>query len=148
MTYAPRMGIWTYLSRGEGEAALKIDTGRAWHALHVALTGEEHGGASPATWVVWTSPNAVKADLNSAEFVHPPEVVREVAEWLATVDFERAIADLYAAIELGAYVYSFVRWQDGIDMVQSGYLRSVFDRVKQFYAAAALAGQSVAIHRG
>lgn len=142
------MGIWTWLRRGEGDDAEEIHTHRAWHALHVALTGEEEGGASPAAWVVWTSPNAPEATITSAAFVHPPEVVREVAQWLAAVDFEHAVADLYAAIELGAYVYSFERWQGELDLVQSGALREVFDRVRRFYADAAKAGQSMAVHRG
>lgn len=142
------MGIWTWLRRGEGDDAEEIHTHRAWHALHVALTGEEAGGAAPAVWVVWTSPGAEEATFASAAFVHRPEIVREVAQWLATVDFERAVADLYAAIELGAYVYSFERWQGELDMLQSGALREVFDLVRRFYADAAKAGQSLAVHRG
>jgi hypothetical protein len=62
------MGIWTWLRRGEGDDAEEIHTHRAWHALHVALTGEEEGGASPAAWVVWTSPNALEAEALGLAF--------------------------------------------------------------------------------
>ncbi len=142
------MGIWTWLRRGEGADAEEIHTHRAWHALHVALTGEEQGGASPAAWVVWTSPGAQEATFASAAFVHPPELIREVAHWLAAVDFEAAVADLDAAIALGAQVYSFERWQGDLDMARSGALREVFERVRRFYAEAAEAGQAVTVRRG
>ncbi len=142
------MGVWTWLRRGDGDDLEEIHTHRAWHALHVALTGCEQGGEPPASWVVWTSPGAVEATMTSATFLHPTEVVREVAQWLANVDLERAVGDLYAAIELGTYVYSFERWHGELDMVQSGALRDAFERVRRFYADASSAGQSVAIRRG
>lgn len=143
------MGIWTWLRRGDGvEDTEEIHTHRVWHALHVALTGCEEGGEPPGSWVVWTSVATGAATMTSATFVHPPEVVQEVAQWLALVDFERAVADLHAAIELGVYVYSFERWDGKIDMVESGALRDVFDRVRRFYADAARAGQAVHVHRG
>lgn len=144
------MGIWTWLRRGgdTGHPTEEIHTHRVWHALHVALTGCEEGGEPPASWVVWTSAQPEEATMTSATFVHPPEVVREIAQWLALVDLERAVADLYAAIELGVYVYSFERWDGELDMVESGALRDVFDRVRQFYAAAAHAGESVGVRRG
>jgi hypothetical protein len=167
------MGIWTWFDRYDAEqyarAALRahgdgvplehekaehghvegIDTHRAWHALHVALTGQECGGAPPACHVVWGSPEPHADAMTSAQFVHPPARVREVADYLRfSVEHGRLAADLYAAIDLGVYVYAFDGWDDGKDIVQCGLFRDVLDRVTRFYAAAADAGQVVAVHRG
>jgi len=166
------MGVWTWLDRhdrgafarasdawlvgeygdsADGRAATGhvagVHTHRAWHALHVALTGEEEGGLAPACHVVWTTPGAREASMTSAHFVHSPETVREVADYLRTLDEQRVVADLYAARELGAYVYSFDRWEGELDMVQCGCFHRVLREVVAFYLAAASDGQVVVVRR-
>lgn len=128
--------------------AEEIHTHRVWHALHVALTGQEQGGSPPASYVVWTSRDAGPGTFAEADFVHPPPLVRVVADWLRSVDFESAVEELYAAIELGASVYSFTSWEGEKDIVQSGALKRVFEEVARFYASAAAADQWVEISRG
>src|SRR5262245_30177634 len=136
------MGVWTWLDRydrrtleratageppgawldaldesADRKAALGhvagIHTHRAWHALHVALTGEEEGGTAPACHVVWTTPGALEAGMTAARFVHAAETVREVADYLRRLDADRVVADLEAARELGLFVYSFEGWGGG-----------------------------------
>ncbi len=126
----------------------EIHTHRVWHALHVALTGQEAGGAPPASHVLWTTRDAQGVTFGEAEFVHPPPLVRDIADWLHGIEFEHAVAELYAAIEQGTYVYSFENWEGNQDMVQSGALRRVFDDVVRFYGNAAAAEQLVEVSRG
>lgn len=170
------MGIWTWLKRWDEDAfaahrrreslglrgladpahalatepapAEEIHTHRVWHALHVALTGQEAGGAPPAAHVLWTTRDAQGVTFSEAEFFHPPPLVRAIADWLCSVEFEDAVEELYAAIEQGAFVYSFENWEGNQDMVQSGALRRVFDDVVRFYGSAAAAGQLVEVSRG
>lgn len=130
------------------EPAEEIHTHRVWHALHVALTGQEAGGAPPASHVLWTTRDAQGVTFSEAEFVHPPQLVRDIADWLGGVEFEDAVEELYAAIEQGAFVYSFKDWEGNQDMVQSGALRRVFDDVVRFYGSAAAAGQLIEVSRG
>jgi hypothetical protein len=128
----------------------EVVTHRAWHALHIALTGvtdEWDPGEPPAAWVVGTGVGGVRV-LSEAHFVHSPDTVRQVEEHLRTRELPRLIADLYVAIELGAYVYSFERWCGEQDMVQSGLFESVFEKVREFYRNAAAANEAVYAHRG
>lgn len=164
------VGVWTWLDRWDRQILGQVDldrvdlddvwrhrggplhveglhTHRAWHALHVALTGEEAGGAPPWCHVVWTTPGLRDVTFASAAFHHPAEITREVADSLQHVDFHAAVDTLYAARELGIFVYSFDRWAGDQDMVQCGLFRRVFDDVARFYAAAAAADHVVTIHR-
>jgi hypothetical protein len=125
-----------------------ICTGRAWHALHVALTGEVEGGAPPRSHVVWGAVGPT-ITMTAAFTIHTPETVHEVAEYLRRTTVDHAINELYAAVELGLYVYSFENWGEaGEDIVESGLLGRVFETVVCFYAAAAAHGQFVVLHRG
>lgn len=172
------MGVWTWLDRhdrGPFERAMagamsdawldaKYDdssqfravsghvagmhTHRAWHALHVALTGEEADGLAPARHVVWTTPGAREVSMTSARFVHAVETVREVADYLRTLDEDRVVADLCAARELGVYVYSFEGWEGELDMVQCGCFQRVLRAVAKFYLVAASEAQVVVVRRG
>lgn len=170
------MGIWTWLDRherapferaaggaasdawieefysGAPESSLGhvagMHTHRVWHALHVALTGEEEGGLAPACYVVWTTSGAHAVSMTSAGFMHTAETVREVADYLRGLDEQQVIDDLYAAQKLGACVYSFNHWRGELDMVESGAFQQVFRDVVAFYAAAASAGQVIVVQRG
>jgi hypothetical protein len=137
--YALRVGTWAWLRRGDGDDAEEIHLDRSWHALHVALTGETEEGEPPGTWVLWSAPGAADTTLSSASFAHPAERVIEIADWLRhVVDFDRALADLDAALELGEYVYA---------LAPEGALRRSFDEVTAFYSRAAAAGQTVSVRR-
>lgn len=163
------MGVWTSLDRWDRRILDQIDldridldvwqhldgpfhveginTHRAWHALHVALTGEEEGGAPPWCHVVWTTPGARDVTFTSAAFHHAPEITREVADYLQVVDFREAVDTLYTARELGIFVYNFKQSIGDQDIVQRGVLRRVFDDVVRFYAAAAAADHVVTVYR-
>ncbi len=159
------MGVWTWLERydvprdriadpagraaarawllGEhdGDAAAprptaEIDTHRGWHALHVALTGSEVGGASPAADVMGVTP----ATFHDWDEVRWPDEVRRIAGFLAGVRFEDAWRRLRAASDDGVYVYSEEMWSDEA-------LRRVFDDVVAFYGEAASRGQTVVVRR-
>jgi hypothetical protein len=162
------MGIWTWLDRYEARcidaasarfgahAAVSrlcdewreahghvsgIDTHRCWHAIHVALTGEEEGG---------TSPGAYEVSFTSAFFVHHPSIVRAVATYLRSVDNATAISNLRAAIERGLYVDSFDGWglAGDQDIVRCGLFESTLDVVRRFYFEAADSGDVVVLRRG
>lgn len=165
------MGVWTWLDRWDPRIVERvplddlwrhrdgplhvegIDTHRGWHALHVALTGEEEGGAAPWCHVVWTTPGA-QVSFPEAHFAHAAEVTREVADFLPTVDLWTAVDTLYAARELGIFIYSFDLWpteaggETRQDIVACGLFGRVFDEVRRFYVAAAAGGQIVTVHRG
>ncbi|HEY1814067.1 MAG TPA: DUF1877 family protein [Kofleriaceae bacterium] len=125
-----------------------VVTHRAWHAIHVALTGEETDGKPPASWVVGFEHGGSRALFNEVDFVHRSDTVRQIADHLRRVDLARAIEDLYAAIELGVYVYSFESWRGHADMVKSGFFAEVFEQVRSLYLGAALAGDLVHVTRG
>ena len=55
---------------------------------------------------------------------------------------------LYAARELGIYVYSFEGWEGALDMVQCGCFQRVFRAVVKFYRVAASEAQVVVVRRG
>ena len=86
--------------------------------------------------------------MSSARFVHSVETVREVADYLSALDEDRVVADLYAARELGVYVYSFEGWEGALDMVQCGSFPRVFRAVVKFYRVAASEAQVVVVRRG
>ena len=119
--------------------------GRLWHALHVALSGVEEGGEAPACWVVWTSPGARLASMSQAQFTHPPELVGEIAAWLAQVDFEAALRDLTAARELGVFVYAL--GPQGPSALESAELRALFEATARFYTAAASGLEAIEVVR-
>ena len=77
-----------------------------------------------------------------------PTAASDVADYLSAIDYDRIVADLYAARDLGEYLYSFEQWQGERDMVECGLFRRVFDEVVRFYVAAAGEGQVVVVHRG
>lgn len=160
-----RVGVWTWLKRydvpldriadpaGRAEAracllrardsdesaprpTAEIDTHRGWHALHVALTGREDGGASPAADVMGVTP----ATFNGWKEVRWPDEVRRIADFLEGVRFEDVFRRLRAASDEGVYVYCEEMWSDEA-------LRRVFDDVVAFYREAARRGETVVLHR-
>jgi hypothetical protein len=133
----------------ETHATATINTHRAWHALHVLLTGTSAEGDPPASWVV--GPGA----LALTPVVVSTEEVSFVAAYLTyEVSFEGLLAARYPRLFKGADslpVYSFEGWGEPdrvLDMVECGLLRTVFDRVRAFYVAAAAAHEIVVKHRG
>lgn len=159
------MGVWTWLKRYDvpperiadpaGRAEVRawllrahdgdesaprptavIDTHRGWHALHVALTGCEDGGASPAADVMGVTP----ATSNHWKEVRWPDEVRRIAAFLEGVRFEDACRRLRAASDDGVYVYYEEWWSDEA-------LRRVFDDVVAFYGEAARRGETVVLQR-
>ena len=80
--------------------------------------------------------------------VHSVETVRDVADYLCALDEDRVVADLYAARDLGVYVYSFEGWEGGLDLVQCGSFQRVFRAVVKFYRVAVSEAQAVVVRRG
>jgi hypothetical protein len=146
--YEPYSQIQTAVERGKLAPGPEVVTHRAWHAIHVALTGEETTGKPPGAWVVGFERRVSRLLFSDVSFVHGPDIVRQIADHLRNVDLARTIDDLYAAIELGVYVYSFENWRGHADMVKSGFFAEVFEQVRSLYIDAALAGDVVFIHRG
>lgn len=131
---------WLLGARDGDESAprptAEIDTHRGWHALHVALTGCEGGGASPAADVMGVTP----ATFHHWEAVQWPDEVRRIAGFLEGVRFDDACRRLHAASDEGVYVYCEEMWSDEA-------LRGVFDAVVAFYGEAASRGETVVSHR-
>jgi hypothetical protein len=128
----------------------EIDTHRAWHALHVVLTGRESGGDPPASYVVEDGTIRIDPDYEPGDLtlLTPPDV-RAVAEYLATVPFDALVTQRHPRMRADGdlSVYSFDIW-DGQDMVECGLLRRVFDDLTRFYRDAAAAGDAVMKDRG
>ena len=167
------MGVWTWLhrlprERAEGassssldlvwlstNATSSIDTHRAWHALHVLLTGTTAGGAPPASWVVGNGVDSEEPVLSFEPLISSPDDVAFIASYLQyEVSFDSLLRERYPRLFKGAEsldVYSFEGWGEperSLDMLECGLLSKVFDRVRDFYVAAASAGEIVVKHRG
>jgi hypothetical protein len=163
------MGAWTWLERYDAEAFVrevgpgvaparsvldaKLDgrlapvaemhTHRAWHTLHVALTGDELHGEPPAAWVVgwargWSGPLAG----SDVRWVHEPATVREIAAYLAPLDARRLVREVLARAERGE-VALYSEW-----CFDEEQLVEHLDELRGFYAAAAEAADLVYVHRG
>ena len=91
---------------------------------------------------------AMAGAMADAWLVHSVETVRDVADYLCALDEDRVVADLYAARDLGVYVYSFEGWEGGLDLVQCGSFQRVFRAVVKFYRVAVSEAQAVVVRRG
>ncbi|WP_203901705.1 DUF1877 family protein [Virgisporangium aliadipatigenens] len=107
-----------------------MDTHRAWHALHIALTGLEEGGDPPASHVV--GDGAIRLDDEGLNVLMPDDV-RAVAQYLATVAFEELRAARHERMRADAYSF---------DVVEEALPR-IFAELVRFYADAAAAGDAV-----
>ena len=152
------MGVWTWLDRydaaaldavgnprARAESRAAIDTHRVWHAIHVALTGTEQAGTPPAAWVVGFASGDSTMVYSDTAFMHAPETVQHIADYLESVTLERATLDLRAAIGLGMVVYSY--GNGDADMISNGSFADRFAAVKRFYRDAARARDAVFVHR-
>lgn len=130
-------------------AVEQIHTHRVWHALHVGLTGSEMGGDAPAFYVLGGDDPSAPMPWTDLAIAHPPERVKEIADYLAGLTQDAVVARLYETIaRLELYVYSFERWDGELDMVQCGSFAEVFERLRRFYRDAADAHNVVSLHRG
>jgi hypothetical protein len=134
-------------------AAARIDTHRAWHALHVLLTGSENDAEPPAAWVIYDGSTRFAYDFTSAVTLSSADDVIRIADYLRSASFDALIAERYPRLFKGddsVSAYSFEGWgEDGkLDLVESGILRETFDKVRSFYLDAAAAGQAVVKARG
>ncbi|MCE9578652.1 MAG: YfbM family protein [Deltaproteobacteria bacterium] len=155
------MGIWTWLARHdvtEDELAdharfearyaamtseepghvEEIDTHRDWHALHVALTGCEQGGPSPAADVM-----GVHAGTHTEwGAIRWPDEVARIAEFLDEVQWPDALRTLARAFDQGVFYYNFYNVDGNEDR-----LTGTFEDVRRFFRDAARAGQVVTLRR-
>ncbi|WP_412740722.1 DUF1877 family protein [Krasilnikovia sp. MM14-A1259] len=129
----------------------QIHTHRAWHTLHVLLTGQESGGQPPATYVV--EDGSVRLEWSSGAgtmtLLAPADVVA-VAAYLDAVPFGELLATRLPRMRTDGdlCVYSFASWDPGPDTPEASPLWEVFDELKRFYQAAANAGEAVIKNRG
>jgi hypothetical protein len=116
-----------------------MTTGRAWHAIHVALTGREEGGDEPAVLVVWGGRDANEASYGSAWFLHRPDRVRVIADYLDRVDAPALLQAIGRAVASGIDIYSLEKERPRVS--------AVFAELRRFYRAAADAAQLVIVSR-
>jgi hypothetical protein len=142
----PQMKDW--LVNGHGQPTTTLSTHRAWHALHVAFTGNENGGDPPALWVVGAGKNqSLPIQWNDDAFIHASDTVQQIADYLSRLNVDDVTTNLYAAVRSGVHVYSFEGWEQNNDIVQCGLFQRTFELLQQFYLGAALGNDWVLVSR-
>lgn len=119
-----------------------LDLDQAWHGIHFLLTGEVEGGSQPLASVI-SGGTAIGEDLGHgpARYLRP-EAVRQIGEALSRAPRARIEARYSPAVFEANGIYPAGMWRSegraGLE-----YLMRYYERVVDFYIAAAARGDAV-----
>jgi len=120
-----------------------LDLDKAWHIIHFLLAGEAWGGRQPLGNAICggTELGDVDVGYGPARFLTPAQV-REVASALSDVSSTELWSRFDATAASGAQIYPAGSWtkEDG------EYVEDHFEKLKEFYAAAAQNNEAVLLY--
>lgn len=117
-----------------------LDLDKGWHGIHWLLTGSAEPTEAPLSDAIFGG-DAFGEDLGyGPPRLLPPERVRSVAAALEATDVESLRARMLPAAMAEAGIYPAI-WDE--DDIFDEYLAPSLEELRQFYAAAATAGEAV-----